>query len=224
MSEIRERYTEFRKEIPENVKLIAISKTKPVDDIRELYDLGHRAFGENKVQELTGKNESLPEDIEWHMVGHLQRNKVKFLAPFVSMIHSVDSLRLLNTIQKEGSKNDRVIDCLLQVHIAMEDTKFGFSQEELISMLKEQDLDRFKYLRFRGLMGMATFTEDMEKVREEFRSLRNTFEVVKNLPGVQLDDFTEISMGMSNDYKVAIEEGSTMIRIGSNIFGERNYH
>ena len=224
MSETEKRYREFTGKLPDNVKLVAVSKTKPVDDIRELYEMGHRVFGENKVQELTGKSESLPGDIQWHMVGHLQRNKVKYIAPFVSMIHSVDSQKLLNTIEKEGRKNHRSIDCLLQVHIAREETKFGFSEEELFAMLDSLNPEDYPHVRIKGLMGMATFTEDLEKVRQEFKGLKSMFDTIRENPAYKFPEFREISMGMSNDYKVAIEEGSTMIRIGSLIFGERNYH
>ncbi len=224
MSETEKRYRDFIGELPDKIKLVAISKTKPVDDIMELYELGHRVFGENKVQELTGKSESLPRDIQWHMVGHLQRNKVKYIAPFVSMIHSVDSQKLLNTIEKEGEKNERCIDCLFQVHIASEETKFGFSEEELITLLDNINPEDYPHVRVKGLMGMATFTEDLEKVRLEFKKLKSLFDSIRDNPAYNYPEFKEISMGMSNDYKIAIEEGSTMIRIGSLIFGERKYH
>ncbi len=224
MSETANRYKEFIEEIPDHVKLVAVSKTKPVNDILQLYDIGHRVFGENKVQELTGKYESLPKDIQWHMVGHLQRNKVKYVAPFVSMIHSVDSMKLLNTIEKEGRKNEKKIDCLLQVHIASEETKFGFSEEELAELMKDIDPGAYPHVGIRGLMGMATFTEDMNKIRGEFRKLKTFYDRIRSSHANEFPEFIELSMGMSNDYKIAVEEGSTMIRIGSNIFGERNYH
>ncbi|MBE0653977.1 MAG: YggS family pyridoxal phosphate-dependent enzyme [Bacteroidales bacterium] len=224
MSEIMDTYRYFKITLPERVKLVAVSKTKPREDIMALYNLGHRIFGENKVQDLVSKAETLPSDIQWHMIGHLQSNKVKYLVPFVSLIHSVDSIKLLETIEKEGAKRNRRIDCLLQVHIALEETKFGFSEEEVMELVNSNKISQFQFVNIRGLMGMATFTEDMEKVRQEFRNLKTIFENIRKNPGFRRDDFSELSMGMSGDYPVAIEEGSTMIRIGSLIFGERNYH
>ncbi|MEO9964565.1 MAG: YggS family pyridoxal phosphate-dependent enzyme [Reichenbachiella sp.] len=203
--------------------LVAVSKTKPNELIMEAYEAGQRIFGENKVQELVDKQASLPKDIEWHMIGHLQRNKVKYLAPFVSLIHGVDTLKLLREINKEGRKNDRVIPCLLQVHIAKEDTKFGFSTEELHEILSSSVLDELEYVSIKGLMGMATNTPDEAQVKSEFEGLKSLFdEINQKYKHTQLD-LKEISMGMSGDYLLAIEVGSTMVRIGSTIFGARNY-
>ncbi|MDI3526645.1 MAG: dependent protein, partial [Tenuifilum sp.] len=212
-----------KSELPSHVKLIAVSKTHPVEAIMEAYNAGHRLFGENKVQELVSKYEQMPKDIEWHLIGHLQTNKVKYIAPFVSLIHSVDSLKLLKTINKEAAKNNRVIDCLLQVHIAQEETKFGLSTQELHDILKSPELDQLNNIRICGLMGMATFTDNIQQVRNEFRNLKNIFDEVKNAYFQMESFFKEISMGMSGDYRIAIEEGSTMVRIGSNIFGHRIY-
>ena len=223
MSETVDKYRAFKSNLPSQLTLVAVSKTKPREEILALYNLGHRIFGENKVQELLSKAESLPNDIQWHMVGHLQRNKVKYVAPFIAMIHSVDSMKLLETIEKEGEKVGKRIDCLLQVHIAMEDTKFGFSEDEVFELAKSNDIVKYQYVNIRGLMGMGTFTDNIEKVRQEFRNLKTIFDRIKNIPSFNRSDFDQISMGMSNDYPVAIEEGSTMIRIGSSIFGERNY-
>lgn len=205
-------------------RLVAVSKTKPSSAIKEAYDAGVRDFGENKVQELTEKAEALPKDIHWHMIGHLQRNKVKYIAPFVHLIHSVDSLRLLKQINKEGQKVDRVIPCLLQVHIATEESKYGWDEEELTAFLNGDEIKGLQNIRILGLMGMATNTENTEKVRSEFRGLKALFEQLKDMdlpPQVQM---SELSMGMSGDYRIAQEEGSTMVRIGSAVFGERNYH
>lgn len=210
--------------LPEGVRLIVISKTRSREEIMEVYSVGHRLFGENKVQELTEKQQQLPDDIQWHMVGHLQTNKVRFIAPFVTMIHSVDSVKLLKTIGKEAVKNKRIIDCLLQVHIATEESKFGFSEEEIVSPAGILSTGGMEGVRIRGLMGMATFTDDEDLVRREFRSLANLFKRIKEEFPVETDHFTELSMGMSGDYKIAIEEGSTMVRIGNLIFGERIYN
>jgi pyridoxal phosphate enzyme (YggS family) len=206
-----------------NARLIAVSKTKPNTDIMEAYGVGQRAFGENKVQDLAQKAEELPKDIEWHMIGHLQRNKVKYLAPFVSLIHGVDSLRLLKEINKQALKHERVIDCLLQVHIADEETKFGFSAAEALELVQSDEFKGLNNIRIIGLMGMATNTEDMEKVRAEFRSLKHLADEMRPFENEQLL-MQELSMGMTNDFKIACEEGSTMIRVGSAIFGARNYH
>jgi len=221
MSSIRENILRLKDEIPQNVVLVAISKTHLPDMIMEAYGTGHRIFGENKVQEMVGKYEVLPKDIRWHMVGHLQSNKVKYLAPFVSLIHSVDSLKLLQEINKQATKNGRVIDCLLQLHIAEEEEKFGLSFDEVKALLQSVDYRSFQNIRIVGLMGMATFTDDMDKVRKEFKGLRQVFCEIKTLFIEGNDDFQILSMGMSGDYKVAIAEGSTMIRVGSIIFGER---
>lgn len=200
-------------------KLIAVSKTKPNAKIQELYDLGQRAFGENRVQELVEKHETLPKDIEWHMIGHLQKNKVKYIAPFIHLIHSVDNLGLLQTIDKEAKKNNRVISVLLQMKIATEETKFGSDKEEVSSLIVESlHLDNVKVC---GVMGMATFTDDLEQVRSEFKTLKDSFSDFKTQYFSTNDDFAEVSMGMSGDYKIALEEGSTMIRVGSLLFGAR---
>lgn len=207
--------------IPETVKLVAVSKTKPNQDIMEAYNAGHKIFGENKVQDLAKKNEELPADIIWHMIGHLQSNKVKYIAPFVNMIEAVDSLKLLIVIEKEAIKNDREINCLLQLHIAEEETKFGFDMEELKEVLRSDEFADIKNTRICGLMGMASFTYDEDQIRDEFKYLKNCFEKIKNDFFFNKPDFKEISMGMSSDYQIAIEEGSTMVRIGSSIFGSR---
>lgn len=210
-------------EIPSSVTLVAISKTKPLEAIMEAYSTGHKIFGENKVQELTTKYEQLPKDIEWHLVGHLQTNKVKYIAPFVSLIHSVDSLSLLKEIDKQGKKNNRIIRCLLQVYIASEETKFGLSEDELNELIHSEELRSLANVSICGLMGMATFTEDTSRIRKEFNSLYHIFQRLKETWYANHPEFKEISMGMSSDYRIAIEEGSTMVRIGSDIFGERNY-
>ncbi len=221
--QITENYLQFKKGIPENVSLVAVSKTKPEEDILELYNQGHKLFGENKVQELVRKSENLPADIEWHMIGHLQSNKVKYLAPFIHLIHGVDSFKLLKTINKEAVKNKRTIPCLIQMHIAREETKFGFSEEELYHILQDEDFKNLENISIAGLMGMATFTEDYEQVRKEFRKLKTIFEELKSGFFKNEENFHVLSMGMSNDYRIAIEEGANMIRIGSLIFGSRNY-
>ena len=205
---------------PFGCRLIAVSKTQPVEKIREAYQAGQRLFGENKVQELVDKHEQLPADIEWHLIGHLQRNKVKYIAPFVGLIHSVDSLRLLEEINKQGEKNNRIIPCLLQIHIASEETKFGFDRNELMEALPE--ITKMNWVSIKGLMGMATFTDDKEKVRSEFKQLKNIFKDLKNIESGNIQ-MRELSMGMSGDYRIALEEGSTLVRIGTTIFGERNY-
>jgi len=204
-------------------KLVAISKTKPESMILEAYRGGHKVFGENKVQDLVRKYEALPKDIEWHFVGHLQSNKVKYIAPFVDLIHAIDSMKLLMEINKQGVKNNRVINCLMQIHIAKEETKYGLSEIELFEILKNPNLDELDHVRICGLMGMATYTSDMTIVREEFKTLKNIFDRVKGTIKKRNIEMEELSMGMTDDYKVAIEEGSTMIRIGTAIFGERNY-
>ena len=204
-----------------NVRLIAVSKTKPASDIQTLYDAGQRAFGENKVQELVEKYEVLPKDIEWHLIGHLQSNKVKYIAPFVHLIHGVDSFKLLKEINKEGGKCKRIIPCLLQFHIAQEETKFGFSFEEAQEMLESNEFVELQHVAIHGVMGMASFTEDENQIHEEFQTLHNYFQLIKSHYFKFNTDFKEISMGMSGDYKIAMEEGSTMVRVGSTIFGSR---
>jgi pyridoxal phosphate enzyme (YggS family) len=217
-----ETYQQLMTELSEKkVTLIAVSKTKPVSDILELYGLGHRNFGENYVQELTEKAEQLPKDIRWHFIGHLQSNKVKFITPFIHLVHGVDSFKLLKEINKQAEKNNRVIDCLLQVHIAQEETKFGFDEEELDALIDQFSDLQMTNVRICGLMGMASFTNDMNKVRSEFQYLKSIFDKHTNLP-ITNCKLQILSMGMSSDYKIAIEEGSNMVRIGSLIFGERN--
>lgn len=211
---------QIKASIPEHVTLVAVSKTKPNEAISEAYQAGQRVFGENKVQELTEKYESLPKDIEWHMIGHLQSNKVKYIAPFVSLIHGVDSFKLLKEINKRAAQNERVINCLLQIHIAEEDTKFGFDEKEVIELIKSEAFQHLKNIKVVGLMGMATFTDDENQIRKEFKSLKKLFDKLQ----ISNHQFQILSMGMSGDYQIAIEEGSTMIRVGSSIFGERNYH
>ncbi|MFO7873725.1 MAG: YggS family pyridoxal phosphate-dependent enzyme [Bacteroidales bacterium] len=220
MADIEKLKTLFE-ELPDGVKLIAVSKTKPAEEIMELYNAGHRIFGESKAQELIAKQEVLPKDIEWHMVGHLQTNKVKYLVPFVTLIHSVDSLKLLKEINKQGRKHDRVIPCLLQMHIAEESSKFGLDYEETCDLLESDVYREMQHVEILGLMGMATFTSDNEKIRKEFRQLRQHFSNLRKKYFSGKENFSEISMGMSSDYQLAIEEGSTMVRIGSSIFGER---
>jgi len=208
-------------EVPPGVKVVAVSKTRTPEEIMKLYSAGHKIIGENKVQELVVKKEALPADIEWHMVGHLQSNKVKYIAPFVSLIHSVDSLKLIKTINKEAKKNGRIIDILLQVHIALEDSKFGFSENEVYDLLSSFAVDDYPGVRVRGLMGMATFTDDEDVIRAEFRRLSGIFRNISDGIMGGYDHFNELSMGMSDDYHIAVEEGSTIVRIGSLIFGER---
>jgi pyridoxal phosphate enzyme (YggS family) len=212
----------FLQNLPPDCQLIAVSKTKPVESIQEAYDAGQRVFGENKVQELVPKYEALPKDIQWHLIGHLQSNKVKYIAPFVHLIHSIDSFKLLEEVNKQAVKANRTIACLLQLHIAEEETKFGFSEEEVTDLLASADLQTLNNIQISGLMGMATFTEDLEQIRREFRGLRALYERLKasSLPANVM--MRHLSMGMSSDYKLAIEEGSTMIRVGTAIFGDRN--
>ncbi len=204
-----------------NVKLVAVSKTKPNEEIMEAYEAGQRVFGENMVQELVDKYEQLPKDIEWHLIGHLQTNKVKYIAPFISLIQSVDSLKLLQEINKQALKNDRVIDCLLQVEIADEDTKYGLGFDELIELLRSDEFKELKNVRITGVMGIATNTENVKQIREEFYELKTLFSGIRSSFFRKDDYFREISMGMSGDYKIAIEQGSTMVRLGSTIFGQR---
>jgi pyridoxal phosphate enzyme (YggS family) len=205
--------------------LIAVSKTQPIEKIQEAYAAGQRMFGENKAQEMTAKYESgLPRDIQWHMIGHLQRNKVKYIAPFVSLIHSVDSPRLLEEINKQGEKCGRVIPCLAQIYIAHEETKFGFDEAEFLELLRSDVLVNMKFISLDGLMGMATFTDNQEQVRSEFKKLKIFFDKIKGLDLPDNVHMKHLSMGMSGDYKIAMEEGSTLVRIGTAIFGERNYN
>ena len=212
----------FKKELPEHVVLVAVSKTKPVEDLQKAFDAGQRIFGENKVQEMFAKWEVLPKEIEWHFIGHLQRNKVKYLAPFVSLMHGVESFRLLKEINKQALKSNRIIDVLLQFYIADEETKFGLSVEEADVLLSSEEYKMLNNIAIRGVMGMATFTKNQEKIKGEFQKLKKIHEELKENHFSARENFDIISMGMSGDYKTAIDEGSTMIRIGSSIFGERN--
>jgi len=221
MIDIELNISTLKQQIPPSVKIVAVSKTRPVSDILIAYKTGHRIFGENRVQELLSKKEQLPSDIEWHLIGHLQSNKVKFIVPFISMIESVDSAKLLSLINYEAEKAGRIIDCLLQFHIAKEETKFGFDLEEVFRLLDSSEFIGLKYVRLCGVMGIATFTDKMNQVREEFISLKNCFNILKEKYFRDSDHFREISMGMSGDYSLAIERGSTIVRIGSLIFGKR---
>ncbi|WP_425237377.1 YggS family pyridoxal phosphate-dependent enzyme [Ulvibacterium sp.] len=206
--------------LPDDVTLVAVSKTKSISEIREAYDAGHIIFGENKIQEIIQKWESMPKDIQWHMIGHVQRNKVRYMAGFVSLIHGVDSIRLLGEIDKRAKQNNRVINCLLQIHIAEETTKFGLSADELNEIIHSDEFQKMKNIAIVGLMGMATFTDDTNQIRREFRFLKTLFDSTKKI----IPDISILSMGMSGDYEIAIEEGSNMVRIGSSIFGARNGH
>ena len=218
---ISERLHEIVHSLPEHVTLIAVSKTKPVSDVLEAYNAGQRHFGENKVQEMTEKFEQLPKDIQWHLIGHLQTNKVKYIAPFVALIHSVDSMKLLQEINKQALKHSRVIDCLLQFHIATEETKFGLNLQEATEILGSEEFRNLHNIRITGVMGMASFIEDEQQLRKEFSELRSIFDNLKNNWFPHENSFSVISMGMSGDYRIAIEEGSTMVRVGSSIFGSR---
>ena len=213
MNIIKNNFNVIRKDIPSNVKLVAVSKTKTEKELLEAYECGQRIFGENKIQEMSSKFENLPKDIEWHMIGHVQTNKVKHMAPFVHTIHSVDRIKLLNEIQKQALINDRIIECLIQVRIAVEETKFGILPSELNPILEKAST--YPNIKIKGLMGMASFTSNKEQIRSEFKILANLFKLY--------NEFDVLSMGMSGDYSIAIEEGSNMIRVGSKIFGERNY-
>ena len=216
---IKENIGNFKKKIPENVTLVAVSKTKPISDLQEAYNAGQRIFGENKVQEMVEKYDALPKDIQWHMIGHLQRNKVKYMAHFVNLIHGVDSLKTLEEINKQAAKHDRIIKCLLQASIADEETKFGLSFDEIKVILTSKEIAAMKNIAIVGLMGMATFTENETQINSEFSSLKNLFDnLKKSNPTLEI-----LSMGMSGDYEIAIKNGSTMIRVGSSIFGHRNY-
>ena len=219
---ITKNLTEIKSQLPPNVTLVAVSKTKPVADLMEAYTAGQRIFGENKIQEMTEKWEQMPKDIEWHMIGHVQTNKVKFMAEYVSLIHGVDSLKLLQEINKQAKKHNRIIDCLLQIHIAEEETKFGLDELELNEILKQvqNDKSEFENIRILGLMGMATFTENQNQIEKEFNHLKSIFDNYKKL-NTKHCQLNTLSMGMSGDYQLAISCGSTMVRIGSSIFGTR---
>ena len=213
----------IKNNLPEHVTLVAVSKTKPVSDLQEAYDAGQRIFGENKIQEMADKFEVLPKDIEWHMIGHVQTNKVKYMAPFVNLIHGCESFKLLKEINKQAKKHDRTINCLLQIKIAKEDTKFGMHPDDATTLLESEELKSLENITITGVMGMATFTDDTNQVEEEFKTLKQTFEDLKNI-NTNNCDLKTISMGMSGDYKLAIKNGSTMVRVGSSIFGSRNYN
>lgn len=221
MTDIAHNIISLKQQIPQSVKLVAVSKTKSVSEILEAYNAGQRVFGENRVQELLSKKDLLPADIEWHLIGHLQTNKVRFIVPFINLIHSVDSLKLLKAVNAEALKLGKVVNCLLQFHIAEEETKFGFSLEEAETMVESPEFREIKSVCVCGVMGMATFTKDMVRVRKEFRTLARCYELLKAGYFKDKDSFREISMGMSGDFRVAIEEGSTIIRIGTIIFGGR---
>ena len=208
--------------LPQEVALVAVTKTKPISDIMEAYNAGQRVFGENKIQEMIEKYEQLPKDIEWHMIGHVQRNKVKYMASFVSLIHGVDNFKLLKEINKQAEKHHRIIDCLLQIKIASEESKFGMTQNEASNILHSEEFSELKHINITGVMGMATFTDDKAQVKKEFQSLKHTFNELKTI-STNNCELKTISMGMSDDYHLAIDCGSTMIRVGSSIFGERNY-
>ena len=223
MGHIQEEIKRIQAELPESVRLVAVSKYHPVEALQEAYDAGQRVFGESKVQEMTQKYEVLPKDIEWHFIGHLQTNKIKYMAPYVALIHGVDSYKLLAEINKQAIKAGRIIPCLLQIHIAQEETKFGFSTDECRAMLEAAEWKILNNVRIAGIMGMATNTEDEVQIAREFHTLSSFFREIKEIYFKDAPEFKEISMGMSDDYLLAIEEGSTLIRIGSRIFGERIY-
>lgn len=216
---IKENIYRIKNSLPEGVTLVAVSKTRPLEDLQEAYRAGQRVFGENKVQEMTEKWSQLPKDIEWHMIGHVQTNKVKYMAQYVDLVHGVDSLKLLKELDRQAKKHYRTIAYLLQIHIAREETKFGLDETELNTLLASDDFKKLHNVHLQGLMGMATFTEDREQIRREFVYLRDIFNRLRT----QMPQLSTLSMGMSGDYRIAVEEGSTMVRIGSDIFGERNY-
>lgn len=215
---IADRLLRIKQSLPQQVTLVAVSKTKPETDLMEAYEAGQRVFGENKAQEMTAKWSSMPKDIQWHMIGHLQSNKVKYIAPYVALIHGVDRSELLDEIEKQGAKNNRIISCLLQVHIAKESTKFGWNPQELVSWATQEQLEKYPHVRIQGLMGMATFTSDEHQIKQEFSSLKSVYDQLKAIHA----HWDTLSMGMSQDYELAISMGSNMVRIGSSIFGERN--
>ncbi len=221
---IKDNLEYLNSQLIKNVRLVAVSKTKPDEMVLEAYEAGQRIFGENKVQDLVDRESRLPSDIEWHFIGHLQRNKVKYLAPFINTIHAVDSLRLLMEIEKQARKNQRIINCFLQFHIALEESKFGLSIDAARQILLSDEYKNMEYIKISGVMGMATFTDDMDKVRGEFKTLKKYFDLIKEEFFKDDDNFCEVSMGMSGDYKIAVEEGSTLIRVGTSIFGEREKH
>lgn len=220
---IKENLEKIRATLPEGVTLVAVSKTKPVSDLQEAYDAGQRVFGENYPQEMRDKHEVLPQDIQWHFIGHLQTNKIKYIIQYVTLIHSIDTASLLEAVNKEAKKHDRVVDCLLQFHIALEETKFGLDLDEARQLLDSEEFKQMENIRICGVMGMGTFTDDMEEVRKEFKHLKSIFDTLKSDYFADQPQFKEISMGMSEDYPIAIEEGATLIRVGSKIFGARVY-
>jgi pyridoxal phosphate enzyme (YggS family) len=220
---IKENLAKIKATVPEGVTLVAVSKTKPVSDVQEAYEAGQRIFGENHALEMRDKHEVLPHDIQWHFIGHLQTNKIKYIIPFVTLIHSIDSANLLEAVNKEAKKHERVVDCLLQFHIAQEETKFGLDLDEARQLLESETFKAMQNVRICGVMGMATFTDDMEQVRKEFKHLKDIFNILKKDYFEDQEQFREISMGMSDDYPIAIEEGATLVRVGSKIFGARNY-
>ena len=221
---IKENIKDIKSTLPENVTLVAVSKTKPIEDLQEAYDAGQRIFGENKIQEMVDKYDALPKDIQWHMIGHLQSNKVKYMAHFVDLIHGVDKFKTLKEINKQAKKHDRFINCLLQAKIAKEDTKFGLSFDEIEQILSSEEISELQNIKIVGLMGMATFTDNKVQLAEEFSSLKNFFNSLKLKTETTNCKLETLSMGMSGDYQLAIENGSTMIRVGSSIFGHRNYN
>ena len=223
MTDIQLHLKEILAELPPQTRLVAVSKFHPAEAIREAYDMGQRIFGESKVQELTGKYESLPKDIEWHFIGHLQTNKVKYIAPFVSMIHAVDSFKLLCEIDKQAAKVNRVIPCLLEMHVAQEESKFGFTFEECRALLAEGEWKNLSHVSIAGIMGMASYTDDLHQIQQEFQSLSDFFKELKNSSFSGNSQFCELSMGMSHDYPEAVKRGSTLVRVGSKIFGDRIY-
>ncbi len=219
---IKDNLLNIKQSLPPHVTLVAVSKTKPVSDLMESYEAGQRIFGENKIQEMTAKYEEMPKDVEWHMIGHVQTNKVKYMAPFVNLVHGVDSLKLLKEINKQAKKNNRVINCLLQMHIAEEETKFGMDEAELNELLASEEFTQMQNIKVTGLMGMATFTENEAQVKKEFTHLKVIFDSIRQKTEAANLKPEILSMGMSGDYKTAIECGSTMIRVGSSIFGSRH--
>ena len=221
---IKENLLKIKATLPDSVTLVAVSKTKPVSDLQEAYDAGQRAFGENYPQEMRDKHVVLPQDIQWHFIGHLQTNKIKYIIPYVTLIHSIDTANLLEAVNKEAKKHDRVVDCLLQFHIALEETKFGLDLEEARQLLESDAFKQMENVRICGVMGMATFTDDEAEVRKEFKYLKTIFDTLKAEYFPDQPQFKELSMGMSEDYPIAIEEGATLVRIGSKIFGARIYN
>ena len=219
---VKQNINNIHSTLPQEVTLVAVSKTKPISDILEAYNAGQRIFGENKIQQMVDKYEQLPKDIEWHMIGHVQRNKVKYMASFVSLIHGVDNFKLLKEINKQAEKHNRIIDCLFQIKIADEDSKFGMTPDETRNILLSEEFSELKYINIIGVMGMSTFTDDMKQIKKEFTYLKDTFDGLKNFEVFNFKPET-ISMGMSGDYQLAIDCGSTMVRVGSSIFGERSY-